>query len=306
VSTDNTSATQASPLRHGYVAIIDVLGWKGIWKRHSVAQVLEAVQIVRDAASLIDARTRSMFPSQPLAAIRQAAARGRELAAPHSEEVRSEVERVMHKFEDEHALADGFLRTESLFLSDTLVLGSWTPDTWGAETAASIERPHRLWLSTSIAMALQQSAVAKVPLVFRGAIAAGAFLIDRNLILGQAVDDAAELMDEANAAIVWYAPPGFSDPIEHRYAHYLDYDVPLKDGRTIRAQAVNPFAGVTDLARVDAVHDGMLHAFDGERKLDVVIKRQNTEAFLTAAREQWLAALKSAHVAEIINARPPT
>lgn len=39
---------------------------------------------------------------------------------------------------------------------------------------------------------------------------------------------------------------------------------------------------------IDTVYEGMLQAFGADPKIDVVIKKQNTKAFLDVARVQWL------------------
>jgi hypothetical protein len=47
----------------------------------------------------------------------------------------------------------------------------------------------------------------RIPLLFRGCVTLGPHAVDGNFLIGQAVDEAAELHNEADGAFVWMTPP---------------------------------------------------------------------------------------------------
>lgn len=85
-------------------------------------------------------------------------------------------------------------------------------------------------------------------ILFRGAIAIGTFYIndDENIVMGKAVTDAASWYDKADW-IGLHATPRTTLVIQRLLEHdektkghvMLDYEVPLKTGRIIKAKAVN-------------------------------------------------------------------
>lgn len=296
---DPAAGSAANWMCNGHVAILDVLGWKGIWRRSDVAQILHAVQRIHEIATAIDRQASSWFQPPTEVSLAQVLATWRPAVEAHGADALAEFDRATEDLQ-RRLPAEGMVSTETVFLSDTLVIGSWTPTVWGDAVASHVLPVRRLYLCSAIARTLRDCAIGSVPLIFRGTIASGDFLIDQNLILGQAVDDAAELMDEADAAIVWFAPPGFSEPTDRQVEHYLDYEVPLHRGGTVKAQAVNPFFGCHDRDQIDAVLAGMLRAFGDSARIDIVIKRQNTEAFLNHARARWLRYLDSPRCKEML------
>ena len=111
----------------------------------------------------------------------------------------------------------------------------------------------------------------------------GFFAIEDNFILGPAVDEAAELMDAADGALVWLAPSAAGvrhvlRPEPDNWEEMIVSDgLPLKDGRVLRASIVNPFTSATP-EQAKRMRKQLLRSMDGQR-LDIVIKRQNTGAF---------------------------
>jgi hypothetical protein len=131
---------------------------------------------------------------------------------------------------------------------------------------------------------MRTTAQAQVPLVWRGVIAAGDCFIDPDdkVFIGPAVDEAADLYEQANGAFAWLAPsaarlnyPGWSGPW---YNLLGDYDVPLKGGRSFRTKVVNPFVRIShETEAFEQIRRNSLKAMASD-SLDVQIKRQNTEA----------------------------
>lgn len=85
-------------------------------------------------------------------------------------------------------------------------------------------------------------------ILFRGSVAIGTFYVDceTNTVMGQAVTDAAAWYEKADWIGIHATPKAtivIQRWLERRSASkehlMLDYDVPLKDGKSIRAKAVN-------------------------------------------------------------------
>ncbi|MGH7789173.1 MAG: hypothetical protein ACRERC_20050 [Candidatus Binatia bacterium] len=134
------------------------------------------------------------------------------------------------------------------------------------------------------------------PLIYRGALAFGEYENHEDFWMGPAVDEAARAERLAEAAVVWLCPSALAETQIHtegmsreetardlqRRGEPLirDYDVPLKGGRRFRTHVVNPFEYADDR---DSLRDTVLRYFDLGAGLDVEIKRQNTSAFLSVA-----------------------
>jgi hypothetical protein len=133
----------------------------------------------------------------------------------------------------------------------------------------------------------------------------GAVLIDEDFVVGEAVDEAAAWMEEADGAFIWLTPSavnlyntGFPERIAEGSVTF-EYEIPLKGGRKIRTLAVNPVAGYPlgdSASQVESLPQllakKMSLAFErprGNMSVDVMIKKQNTEAFLNAATAHWTA-----------------
>jgi hypothetical protein len=85
-------------------------------------------------------------------------------------------------------------------------------------------------------------------ILFRGAVAIGTFYADNdsNTVMGQAVTDAAAWYDKADWIGILATPrttiavQALLEKDNKKKAHLmLDYDVPLKDGKSVRVKAVN-------------------------------------------------------------------
>ena len=269
-------STSSDKMRTGHVAMLDALGWKGIWKRHAPEHVLAAAEDIRRFITenmQLSAATFDKPSAETIAMLRN------KYTLPDAPaEAQEEIDRTLQEI-----ASTRLMHAEMLFLSDTVVIGMSSRLIRDGKAAL----PATTWLSHLIARLTRMCATGQVPLAFRGAIAKGQFVTDQNLLLGPAIDSAAEIMNTADASLVWFHPAISDDELAVDFGTVFRYRVPLHGGRTVNAWVVNPFYGTLDAPEADAIHTGILSAFGDETRLEVTIKRQNTEAFLDAAREQW-------------------
>jgi hypothetical protein len=169
-------------------------------------------------------------------------------------------------------------------ISDTIVLGVWVKEdratNWLALAAA---------VSTTSALC-STSAMLPPAFAYRGAVAFGRFLIEDGFVLGPAIDDAAENMEQAEGAFIWLTDSAL--PL----ARYFDietvapaYSVPLKNGRTVQTFAIVPWVD-QDIESQARTAQGLLNRFNRPDP-SVQLKRENTAHFYNHALMQWHAAL---------------
>jgi hypothetical protein len=243
----------------GAVGVIDALGFKGIWQRHNPADVAATLQ------------------------------EGRRIADRMADEV---------LFPDalQHVLRPaGQLPTVSaVAFSDTFFFTVVVPEARDREAtlagAAGV-------VACGLSYIIRKTGLAPVPLVFRGVIATGDCIIDPEdqVFIGPAVDEAAELMDQADGAFTWLAPSAaeldYSGWTGHWHDLLVPYDVPLKGGRSVHTKVVNPFVHISHQANdFDQIRQNYRKAMFSNLP-GVEIKRQNTEAlfgrFEQLSRMHW-------------------
>lgn len=231
-------------MNSGAIAILDALGFKGIWDRHrgGVEGVLDKLQ-------------RASRYETTLAPI------SRKLAPGLSEEVR--------------------------FLSDTIAIGVGAPENGTAEDVG---------LAALVAVAARVSVlITKMltdtqgpPLVYRGAVAYGEFVIDGNFLIGPAVDEAASVGRLAQGGFVYLCPSAVARvPIDTHIPPDIErvmmrYRVPLKGGDRFDTYVVPPVVRPSNLKTLIAG----IHAAFATGGIDVTIKEQNTLAMLKHVT-QW-------------------
>ncbi len=226
-------------LRQGAVALIDALGFRGIWSKAEPAAIV---------AQLRTARVRA------------------------ANEVNLQ----------------SFLRPNSLHISsfsDTLFVGGTVSED---EDLAGIV--HRVALAVASIQSTQLDA--PVPLNYRGCISVGEVMIGHDFFVGQPVDDAATLYEQAQAAVVWLTP-STRQALDERHLGLtlFEWTVPLKSG-PLKTLVANPFAAIAyeqihalNLAAIDMLIPAFMRPFRASRAVEVVQKEQNTSAFLDAARQ---------------------
>lgn len=205
-------------MRTGVVAMFDALGFKGIWNRPGV---LENPSMVIEKLLRLEHEMNQKL-DRDFGGNRQTASKrtGSVLA--------------------ECALA---------FLSDTAVLGLATKDP-GDETKPEEYQGWELMVAARISSLIMREAALWPPaLAYRGCIAYGDFAIEKNFIVGQAVDEAAEGLDRAQGAFVWLTPSAERKlrswktiPYSLQAHSLLEYEVPLKGGDRYATHVVSPFA----------------------------------------------------------------
>jgi hypothetical protein len=270
------SSVENSSMQRGAVALIDALGFRGIWGRDPRKPSLQAFDTLKAVQAAVAAEILALGPLMKPARF------------PTS---------VRHLVKAPTITAR--------FLSDTVVIAASVEPRKRAprqkhENAAmassgldlvarnaAVDGFMRYAVCRCVCVALRAAALAAKPIAYRGAVSVGYFAIDENFILGPAVDEAAGLMEVADGALVWLAPS--AERLKHiiwlksgvRWSDLIiRADVPLSDGRMVHMNVINPFA-LSDAAEAKIVRKNLLGSMGSDR-LDVVLKRQNTNRFFRA------------------------
>lgn len=253
-------------MNRGAVAVIDALGWKGIWSKHPADLLIGQMKGFRDSLT-------------------KRAEQGGEIVGRFGKG------RLTHE-----------LIVQTRFLSDTIVLAVGLPDYSPVkyDDGREILDGTFAWfagLSTSVALAA--AAHGAPPLNYRAAISVGEFVIDETFLLGPAIDEAAGLHEEPDAAIVMYAPSAIG-PVKRMLAAprpearmnvdagsvALEYEIPLHGGKTLTTLAISPFAICRDWGQTADVLRGVTEAFGSDPRIER--KSTATLAFLDLAHKHWL------------------
>jgi hypothetical protein len=238
------------------VALIDVLGFKGIEKRHDPKLVAAAMNAARDAITSV-----GKFIS--------------EIGALHAN------------------ILGGAPSIKIGWFSDTICMVAQQPeDPHSPGDAVDIRVRLVDIMALSVGYLLSNAARSSgLPLTFRGAVTVGNALVeDGNVYFGPAIEEAASLYELADGAFVWLSPeasalPKLRLPASDRAL--VDYDVPLKSGQSLRTRVVNPFMDTApNRPERQEIRQGIERAMEGHR-LDIAIKRQNTLRFLDHVAEGW-------------------
>ncbi|MFI5397216.1 MAG: hypothetical protein ACHQ9S_16885 [Candidatus Binatia bacterium] len=262
------------------MAVLDALGFRGIWKR-------------RDAKAVLDRMKSISTESKRLAEeVWTSDYQNREFGAWKAKDIVRLETKVVH------------------FSDSVIVCCESKPG------PAFAHRPHEQlrfgtslelfslnYLAFALSMIVAEGASEEPRFLYRGAVAAGSFWFEEpSSILGEAIDEAAASERMAEAAVVHYCESArriFDDSQLWCPAVVKDYPVPVKGERTIRTHVVNPFATFPLVARtlhpthvrecthkaIVALSAGILGFMDSEDS-DVQAKRRNTEHFLRAAAAQ--------------------
>ena len=280
-------------MQEGAFALLDCLGFKGIWER--VGNPNEVITKFREIEKQIPEKLANSFSA---------------------------------------VNAYPAFKIATAFLSDTITIATYIEDQRPPDERTKAV----LVLATSLAAQLVADSFSKdpIPLLLRGCVTYGEFIVDGTLLLGPAVDEAATLHQIPEGAFIWIAPSTESirsigsknlaeamqrpekrttdiavaqlrrlvpagqsrtfdqnrEKFERAGAKLIahagkskyastaffaeNYPMPVKGGRTLKATLVVPFAegtGIEDVIR--QYEKGMA----GDR-VDVVIKRQTTLEYL--------------------------
>jgi len=192
---------------------------------------------------------------------------------------------------------DGPVAMRCECISDTIVLGLW-PNS----PPATPQVPF-IFASQFIRVLCQEALREPPVLAYRGAVAYGRFEMEDGFVIGPAVDEAAESMELADGAFIWFTPSALArveDGVSGGlFAH--KYAVPFKGGATFETFVLVPWLPGSADRGAEAAR-ALLETFDS-RSLSVAIKRQNTKRFFDAAIAD--ARAKEAEFARIMALLPP-
>lgn len=248
------ASTPSSPYKFSAVALIDVLGFKGIERRHDdpttvTAALGTARQAIANLTGWMTTDDVSHFNS-----------------------------------------LGGRPTVTSSWFSDTICVVAQLP-TPGPLQLERDENDPKIQailvevLVRCVAMMIREAAAtSKPPLVFRGVITAGNLIFDPpSIYIGPAINEASELYEIATGAFVWLTPAAARLPYYDVEPLGQDglvwHTVPTKVG-SIRTRVVNPF--IATLANSSAgleIERGFMEAMKGDR-FDITLKRQHTRRFL--------------------------
>lgn len=252
------------PMTRGAIAMFDALGFKGIWNRPEFRDdpdvVLRKLRLLQAKAKVLPSRF-----NRRVGDVRQIIA-----------------------------------SSGVTLLSDTIVMAL------GVKKISELELPPNTYFNTQdkidtagvggvammVSEVLREATTSPPVFAYRGVIAFGEYAIDDNFIMGQAVDEAAELMDRAQGAFVWYAPSAFEVATSFKtlmpegLLPVVPYKVPLKDGHHFATYVVAPFHDDHNRASVEQTSAQILESFTGG-SFDVRLKRDATSVFLEKAKILW-------------------
>jgi hypothetical protein len=242
-------------LRTGAVAVLDALGFKGIWETVAPGQVIQTLRRARDVARR-DTALHNLFLTG-----------GRKEAAI---EVRffSDTIVVIGTVPDNNSTA----KMPEITLGDVVAV-----------------------VATAVMYIITEAVLRNPPLAYRGCIAAGPILAKDEFFVGAAVDEAAEWANKAEAAVVWLRPSAREALAGGRNAAgeppLFAWEVPLKSSELpTPALVVSPLAlgGIEGsempwaVAPIDELSSKFMRTFECAR-VDVTVKRENTKRALEAA-----------------------
>jgi|GEM_PF-2401775 len=251
--------------RMGAVAMIDALGFRGVWRRFSPEEVVGKLQSLADATC----------------------SEARELQT----DARAHGGNLLE-----------FVRVTAL--SDTIVFGVATKaldlvtqglkeEGWGEifQFDNDLLAGEAVRIAAELLGGLLRKAIEPpVPLAYRGAIAFGQFGMTDRFVIGPAIDEAADWMDKADGAVVVLTPSAAKYPqagAPSSISSLFECDVPMHPTRcsssVLRLMALSPLAGVDSTDQRAKFRTHLVEAFGPSPAGDVLRKLNNTQAFLDAA-----------------------
>jgi hypothetical protein len=257
-------------MRRGAIALIDVLGFKGIWRRHSEEAVIRSMEALL-AASQEDAQLAT-----------QGVGNLTEFISPVFLSDTVAFGLAAKPLDEANAALEASGEAELVGPFDEERLDSWT-----------------VWhMGNHLAHLMRRALVGEVPLAFRGAVAFGHFGLTDRFLIGEAVDEAAGFHERPNAAIVGLAPSAArfgQAEVPSAISKFIRYAIPTKaSGASWDTWAVLPWGEIED-PQVDLLDlfSRTLVTEDARLREDVDRKRENTLAFLRAANEAAQAPMRA-------------
>ncbi|MEO7932829.1 MAG: hypothetical protein ABIT76_06700 [Chthoniobacterales bacterium] len=243
----------------GVIAFIDVLGFKGIWNRgHSADEILSTLETVRKFATELKEQQNQMS--------------GGDLW--------------------ENLSLDTRMFSDTLVISCHLPQGRIEPD-W-QEDYESIRRYVLLrYVVLMLSSLVAAAANGECPLLYRGCVATGLFAMNDFAMLGPAVDEAGSFFESADGAFVFLCPSA-AKTYEQRpgllsratFPYFLEYDVPLKETKTLPTYTINPLLRAPHEMRPD-ISAALMSTFGPATEIPhaLLTKHTNTQRFLHHAQK---------------------
>ncbi len=235
------------------IALLDTLGYKGIWNRAQPDDILASLEKTNSTAEEVGANTIANFSKQLI----------------------------------ENVPVTNYLSFQLLVraFSDTLVVGC------SAAAAPQCPSTHRQAVenlapgvaiqvvSEMVAGIASTSATARTPMAYRGAIAFGNLAYRSSFLVGPAIDEAAEMEHQPEGAFIVVCPSAsaFLAKDSRDLPLLYSYPVPCKRGVS-RMHVINPTYYTLD---PNKYLKSILHTFTGDDS--VLRKRANTKTFLVEA-----------------------
>lgn len=258
----------------GAIAMIDALGFKGVWGANPARPDMSALRTLRAVRAAVEKESKE---------IRQNVVRlGARVPGPF-QELAQEADIVPYFTSDSITIAAWFREAPARLRRDPAADALAGTTRGGRELM--LEGLMRFFVCRCVIAALGAAAKSPRPLAYRGAVSTGFFLIEAPYLIGPAVDDAASYMNMPDGAFVWITPRGNKPP------HSLTYppdqwprmvrvcEMPLRDGRVVSAKILNPFATSDNTEERELIKAGIMKSMVGDA-LDIVIKRQGTRRIL--------------------------
>lgn len=243
----------------GAIAVLDALGFKGIWSRLEADVVFGKLRRLRDT-------------------------------------VLEDVFQANAKYQT--MMASETITRHAKFFSDTAVVGTSVRPGGGMFPAFPTQNEGALFgqvredhsvrdILATLVRFLGVAAAKPAPFAYRGCISSGEFAIEDDFLLGPAIDDAAVLANEPDGAFVMLTPEAARALTSlHMGGPYIElyniiapaFPVPMKHGPPLESRVLNPLATI-DLSKRDELLVAYLETFASSRP-EVLRKRDNTAAFL--------------------------
>jgi len=271
----------------GAFALIDCLGWKGIWNRK------------------IGASKKPISPSKILKKVDQIEGAVREAI----NDLRFFFSKAYINFTPHIA-----------FLSDTVVISVPMIEHEDQRVTEGMRRAFAVQMACLMVAHVLDSFVEEEPyLSMRGCVTYGKYSIKGSTFVGPAVDEAANNYELPDGAFVWVHPKG-AKQLEHLQDLRIDlevkakselpeesfeaikfifsaiadppivlrdYEMPLKDGRTLVSMIVNPLMVIRE-SEQRAITIGRYDSSFDKDTVEVLLKKQNTMSFLREAADASL------------------
>lgn len=260
-------------MRRGAIALIDVLGFKGIGERYQPEAVIQSLQALVEA-SQDDTRKATDGAATTIDFISSIALSDTVVFGLCAKSVEAANAALEARGEAE------------LFTFDAQSLDSWT-----------------IWhMGNFLAHLMRRALTGEVPFAFRGAVAFGSFGMTDRYLIGEAVDEAAMFHERPDGAIVGLAPSAArfeQAQVPSAVSKFIKYQIPTKEktggpGTPWDTWAVLPW-GELDEPTLDLIDlfTRTIVTDNPEMAAEVSRKRENTLAFLGAASDAALAPMRA-------------